>query len=73
MTDPYEDLANAIVLQAAKDYRKALKTLHMNPKSKSAKADKDELECFFCSRWYGCLTSVDGKMLIRNIQEEVEP
>ncbi len=27
MTDPYENLANAIVLQAVKDYRDALKRL----------------------------------------------
>lgn len=71
-TDPYENLANAIVLQAAKDYRKALKALHKYPKSKSAKADKDELERFFRSQWYASLTSVDGEMLIRKLQEEVE-
>lgn len=72
MTDPYENLANAIVLQAVKDYRKALKTLRLNPKSKSAKADKDELERFSRSKWYASLTSVDGELLIRKLQEEVE-
>ena len=41
MTGPYEDLANAIVLQASKDYRKALKTLRVYPKNRSAKADTD--------------------------------
>ncbi len=73
MTGPYEDLANAIVLQAAKDYRKTLKTLRMHPKSRSAKADRDELERFFRSPWYASLTSVDGGTLIRKLQEEVEP
>lgn len=72
MTGPYEDLANAIVLQAAKDYRKALKTLRVYPKSRSAKADRDEPERFFRSPWYACLTSVDGEALIRKIREEVE-
>ena len=72
MTGPYEDLANAIVLQAAKDYRKALKTLRVYPKSRSAKADRDELERFFRSPWYARLTSVDGETLIRKIREEVE-
>ena len=71
-TDPYERLASAIVLQAVKDYRKALKTLQMNPKSRSAKADKNALEHFFRSQWYTCLTSVDGEMLIEKHQEEVE-
>lgn len=72
MTGPYEDLANAIVLQASKDYRKALKTLRVYPKSRSAKADRDELERFFRFPWYACLTSVDGETLIRKIREEVE-
>jgi len=72
MTGPYEDLANAIVLQAVRDYRKALKTLRVYPKSRSAKADRDELERFFRSPWYACLTSVDGETLIRKIREEVE-
>jgi hypothetical protein len=71
-TDPYERLANAIVLQAVKDYRNALRRLQINPDSRSAKADKDELERFFRSQWYECLTSIDGEMLIEKLQEEVE-
>lgn len=31
MTDPYENLANAIVLQAVKDYRDSLKRLKRSP------------------------------------------
>ena len=31
MTDPYENLANAIVLQAVKDYRDSLKRLKKKP------------------------------------------
>lgn len=34
--DPYERLANAIILSAAADYRAALKKVKRNPKSKSA-------------------------------------
>jgi hypothetical protein len=71
MIDPYENLANAIVLDAVKDYRKALKTLRMNPKSKSALAEKDEIERFFRSGWYQLLTKVDGEMLIEKLNEEV--
>lgn len=71
-TDPYERLASAIVLQAVKDYRNVLKRLKINPDSRSAKADKDELERFFRSQWYECLTSIDGEMLIEKLQEEVE-
>lgn len=34
--DPYERLANAIILSAVADYRAALKKVKRNPKSKSA-------------------------------------
>ena len=44
---PYENLANAIVLSAVEDYRKALRRLSKNPESKSARADVDSLERFF--------------------------
>lgn len=67
----YENLANAIILQAVKDYRAALKCLAMNPNNRSAQSDKAEVECFFRSQLYSALTSVDGEMLIRSLQEEV--
>lgn len=68
----YEDLANAIILQAAKDYRMALKSLKANPRNRTAMADKDEIERFFRSGWFSVLTSVDGEMLIRSLQMEVD-
>lgn len=67
----YEKLANAIILQAVKDYRTALKCLDRNPSNRSAQSDKAEVERFFRSQWYSALTSVDGEMLIRSLQEEV--
>lgn len=69
---PYENLANAIILQAVKDYRLALKCLRRNPRDKEAQADKAEIERFFRSEWYAALTSVDGEMLIRSLNEEVD-
>lgn len=68
--DRYEKLANAIILQAVKDYRDALKTLWRNPNNVSANAVKSEVERFFRSGWYTVLTSVDGEMLIRKLQDE---
>ena len=35
--DPYERLANAIVLQAVSDYRSALKKIKAHPKNREAK------------------------------------
>jgi len=69
-TNPYEELANAIVLAAVKDYRKALKTLKKNPTSRSALDMKAECERFFLSQYFQILTSVDGERLMRKLQEE---
>ena len=69
--DPYENLANAIIVQAASDYRTALKKLKRNPKNKDAMAEAMECERFFRSDWYEHLTSVDGEYLINKLRQEV--
>ena len=71
MTDPYENLANAIVITAAKDYRDALRSLTRNKNNNNAKRMKEEVERFFNSDWYSVLTDLDGAFLMRKIQEEV--
>ena len=71
MTDPYENLANSIILLAVKDYRDALKKLKKWPRNESAKMMKDEVERFFRSDWYRELTSIDGNVLIKKLQAEV--
>jgi hypothetical protein len=71
MTEPYQNLADAIILQAVKDYRYALKKLNKQPKHKNAQSLKNDLEMFFRSDWYRELTSVDGETLIKKIQAEV--
>ena len=68
----YEDLANAIILQAVKDYRMALKSLKANSRNRTVQTDKAEIERFFRSQWYSALTDVDGEMLIRFLQKEVD-
>lgn len=68
--DPYEKLANAIVLSAARDYRAALKRLKKNPKSKDAMHDAMACERFFRSGWYSTLTSVNGEYLIERLRKE---
>ena len=71
MIDPYENLANAIVITAAKDYRDALRSLTRNKNNNNAKRMKEEVERFFNSDWYSVLTDLDGAFLMRKIQEEV--
>ena len=70
--DSYERLANAIVLQAAKDYRTALKRVARRPKDRDGLATKNECERFFRSGWFGVLTGIDPEMLMRKLQMEVQ-
>ena len=72
MSDPYENLANSIVLLAVKDYRDALKKLKKWPRNEAAQIMKAEVERFFRSAWYRELTSVDGDYQISKLQAEVE-
>ena len=71
MNDKYEELANAIVLTAVKDYRDALKKLEKYPNNKILKRTKNEIEKFFRSNWYSTLTSIDPEFLIKELNEEV--
>ena len=68
--DPYQELANAIVIMAAKDYRHAFRIQRRNPDSQAARIKIDEIERFFRSGWYRLLTDVDGEMLIKKLREE---
>ena len=69
--DFYADLANAIIIQAVKDYRNALKTLKRYPRYEPAKKVVAEVEEFFRSEWYRTLTSVDADMLMTKIRREI--
>ena len=66
----YQALANAIIEQAVKDYRAALKILRRHPDSKAAMAEAMELERFFHSGWYGVLTEIDPDYLIKRLRKE---
>ena len=69
--DPYERLANAIILHAVTDYRSALKKIKRNPKNEDAIDEALRIERIFRSGRYSQLTSVDGEHLIRRLREEI--
>ena len=69
-TNPYEELANAIVLQAVTDYRKVLKLLKEHPKSIDANRMKKECVNFFNSQWFSALTNLNGKVLLKKLDKE---
>jgi len=57
--DPYENLANAIILRAVEDYR-----LTDNEK------ELEEIEAFFHSYWFATLTRLDPDLLIKKLRKE---
>lgn len=67
----WEDLAQAIIMQAVTDYRKARKKVRMMPDQRAAQATIRECERFFTSHWFAQLTDVDGEYLLRKLKEEV--
>lgn len=70
--DPYDSLANGIILQAVKDYRDANKKLSRGRKNQAAQLMKDECLRFFRSKWFTAFTEVDPEFLIRKLDTEVE-
>lgn len=70
--NPYEVLANEIIIRAATDYKSALKRLKKHPHCSRSLDRVAECERFFRSRWYRMLTEVDGEMLIRRLREAVK-
>lgn len=63
----YENLANAIILQAVEDYEKALGVLYTKDVSLpivfNAKNTKSNCEAFFGSKWYQKLTHIDSRII----------
>ena len=70
MKDRYEELANAIIKQAAEDYRDALRHLKRNPGYPEARRSKSDLERFFRSAWFAKLTDINGEWLIEALCKE---
>jgi len=68
--NPYEKLANAIILRAVEDYRMAQCDLKYNPAYGPALYTVSEVERFFRSGWFSTLTSLDGVVLMEKLQKE---
>ena len=66
--DPYHELANAIIMQAVKDYRMALKRYFLR---KEYQQDVAELERFFTSEWFEALSERDGPSLMKRVRSMV--
>ena len=71
MENCYTNLANAIILLAVKDYRRALRRQKKLPEDKDVKTRMLECERFFRSGWFEVLTSLDGEVLLDKLYQEV--
>ena len=58
-TNPWERLANAIIWQAAEDYR-----------TKESRTELEKLDWFFRSGWFSALCGLDGETLLARLKEE---
>lgn len=67
---PEQMLANAIIIQAADDYRISLRRLKLNRMNREYLRMNEDCESFFLSEWFEQLTNVDGKSIMMRIQKE---
>lgn len=67
----YELLGNAIVVQAARDYRVALRTQHLNPNDEKNNKEVIKIEKFFHSEYFKLLTDLNGPELAERIKREL--
>ncbi len=71
LPEGYQRLVNAIILQAVKDYRRALRRIQRNPLDGAPKRRKREIERFFRSQWFKDICDLDGETIMKSLQEEV--
>ena len=69
--DNYEKLANAIIVQAVKDFRPAYRRLRRYPDDELAQNTVREITNFFCSDYFSILTDLDGPDLLQRIMKDV--
>lgn len=73
--NPYEALANAIIVQAARDFREADRLMNASgsPEGRRAEAKKkDRIASFFASEWFRTLTDADGMRILGMLRKEKE-
>lgn len=67
---PYQKLANAIIMQAANDYVKALNRPLLKTRDFDSRRIRLDCERFFKSRWFGELSHTNGHSLMVKLAEQ---
>lgn len=70
--EPEQALGNAVVLQAVKDYRDAIKKLSRGRNNSAAEQMKNECVRFFKSKHFNVFTELDGEILLQQLEKEAE-
>ena len=68
--DVVQDLLNAVVVQAADDYRGYSMKLIARPQHREAKEGMEEVTSFFLSPRFGWFTTVSGTYILKRLAEE---
>jgi hypothetical protein len=67
----YQELANAIIVQACEDYRiLSSKDLVFSKSLYDPRCSKKEIEQFFKSQWFMILTDLDPQVILKKLKEE---
>ena len=67
----FENLANAIILQAVSDWRECRKDdngEYRHPRD--TKVSREEIKTFFRSEWFTCLSQADPEFIIDFLERE---
>ena len=70
--DAYENLANAIILQAVKDFKPVYLRLKRRPDDKAAASRVKEITEFFCGEYFCLLSNADGPRLLKKIMKQID-
>ena len=67
----WQALADAIILQAADDYRRLTRRLITHPDELDKASEKRRIERFLCSTWFGVLSDLDGRRLLLDLKADL--
>jgi hypothetical protein len=71
-TENLENLMNAVIEQAADDFRLAYRVLQRNPADRDAWEMMLDVESFFLSEQFELLTNLDGIMILAGLVREMQ-
>ena len=64
-------LADAIILQAAEDYRRLTQRIAKHPDELDNVSEMRRIERFLRSDWFGVLSDLDGRRLLRDLKADL--